>query len=80
MKNKVENILYFLTCWFSLSVIVLFFASMVFNACVHHNTSPKTYTLEYLSYDSVGNEYHNIKTFNHIPSKQDTFNFYHQAK
>jgi len=41
------------------------------------STSPKqSYTLVKYVYDSLGNETHIIKTYNHIPTQQDSINFY----
>jgi hypothetical protein len=45
-----------------------------------HPQIPQKYTLEILVYDSVGNEYHNVKTFDHIPTSKDTLDFYRKAK
>lgn len=37
MKHKIEDIFYFLTVWFSASIIVLFIVGLVFKLITHLN-------------------------------------------
>ena len=78
MKNKFEDILYFLTLWFSTSVIILFIGTLTFNACSSRQKyeSKQTYTLESIpTYDSLGNVYNVKKEYNHKPTHEDSVEF-----
>ena len=37
MKHKIEDIFYFLTLWFSGSIIILFIIGLVFKLIIHLN-------------------------------------------
>lgn len=78
MKNKFEDVLYFLTLWFSTSVIILFIGVVTFNACTarQKHESKQTYTLESIpTYDSLGNLYGIQKTYDHKPTYRDSIEF-----
>lgn len=76
MKNKFEDVLYFLTLWFSTSVIVLFVITFSFNAC-NSNPKPKQiYVLESIpTYDSLGNLYGIKQEYDHVPTYRDSIEF-----
>ena len=73
MKNKLENFFYFLTLWFSLCIIVLLILTLPLRLS---NKNKKTYTLESIpTYDSLGNLYGIKKTYDHIPTHNDSIEF-----
>lgn len=45
-------------------------------SCNEHSASTQIYQLEYLVYDSVGNEYHYVKTYDHVPTTKDSIEFF----
>jgi hypothetical protein len=50
--------------------------ALLASSCTQHSAPKQTYQLEYLVYDSVGNEYHYVKTYDHVPTINDSTEFF----
>ena len=76
MKKKIEDVLYFLTMWFSASIIVLFIISIIFTNIKNKEYKPEKtqlYTIQSpMILDSIGNVTIIRKVIDHEPTHQDS--------
>jgi hypothetical protein len=50
--------------------------AILISSCNEQSAPKQIYQLEHLVYDSVGNECHYIKTYDHVPTIKDSIEFY----
>jgi hypothetical protein len=73
MKEKIENALYFLTVWFSVSVIVLGIIAIIFNNINRKQETKQIYIIQSpMMFDSLGNMTITRKVIDHKPTQQDS--------
>ena len=73
MKEKIENVLYFLTVWFSVSVIVLGIIAIIFNNINRKQETKQIYIIQSpMMFDSLGNMTITRKVIDHKPTQQDS--------
>lgn len=60
-----------------LSIVLITSISLFGIFIFNKDNKPKTmYQIEYIAYDSVGNIYHVIKRYDHLPTSEDSVEFY----
>jgi hypothetical protein len=73
MKEKIEKFLYFLTIWFSFSVIVLGIIAIIFNNINRKQETKQIYIIQSpMMFDSLGNMTITRKIIDHKPTRQDS--------